>query len=452
MSEGILTEFIDFTAGNATEQKRLDDLLDDPLGRRMANTMHTSAEEGASKEASRSKNKHTRIAFKADMENFFSVAARVHASDVPDEIIGREYEKKYMEEFWNRHVLGGVGASLCITGCPGSGKTALLSHFIRCKLSGDNNSSYPIRMLQLNSMSLPDPSRLLSVLLARLSRRKFSGKLLEEIALKSMLIPPCASVRRKLPMYIITLDEIDHMAHRNAKDIYRLFEWTAAPNSRLVFIGISNTLNFIDKHMPLLKSMDCAPNSLNFKPYSVPEIRDVVASRLAQKSPSSLNIHPSALELIARKASSTGDLRKALALCRSALRIAAQSDSPSTQLSLENALAASRVPSHQKKSALITSLTLQQKTVLTALAKEKRDTPLISLFITYRSLCTQLTSGISQVSRSEFSDIVAFLESLGIVNLYSKSRQLSSSSNLSTDWLSTLVAPCFSPNDLPIPL
>jgi cell division control protein 6 len=48
----------------------------------------------------------------------------------PTRLVGRQMEREAIESFWNRHAMKGIPGSLYISGCPGSGKTALLNEFV----------------------------------------------------------------------------------------------------------------------------------------------------------------------------------------------------------------------------------------------------------------------------------------------------------------------------------
>jgi cell division control protein 6 len=65
------------------------------------------------------------------------------------------------------------------------------------------------------------------------------------------------------------------------------------------------------------------PEYLNFKPYKVNEITEIIKERLLEASPSKdkLLMDDRAIELCARKVVGTGDLRSALDVCRKALEL-----------------------------------------------------------------------------------------------------------------------------------
>jgi cell division control protein 6 len=53
------------------------------------------------------------------------------------------------------------------------------------------------------------------------------------------------------------LDEVDHLMTKDQSILYRIFEWTALPNSSCVVIGMANTLDLTGRFLPRLKALHC---------------------------------------------------------------------------------------------------------------------------------------------------------------------------------------------------
>eukprot|EP00455_Lapot_gusevi_P053165 TRINITY_DN8239_c0_g1_i2.p1 TRINITY_DN8239_c0_g1~~TRINITY_DN8239_c0_g1_i2.p1 ORF type:complete len:286 (+),score=55.64 TRINITY_DN8239_c0_g1_i2:67-924(+) len=120
-------------------------------------------------------------------------------------------------------------------------------------------------------------------------------------------------------MLVLMLDEIDFLLTRDQSVLYNLLQWTTYPDSNLVVIGISNTLDFADRLMARVHSRmgDCR---IAFQPYTHQQLAEIVMARL--KSLPVCPFHPDALEKMARKiASLSGDARRTLQVCRRALEI-----------------------------------------------------------------------------------------------------------------------------------
>lgn len=135
------------------------------------------------------------------------------------------------------------------------------------------------------------------------------------------------------------MDEIDSLITRDQDVLYKIFEWASLPSSRLVLIGIANALDLTDRILPRLRAKNCEPQLLNFNPYQVSEISNIIKDRLFSLVEDPENpfgpppkptegaipplMMPSAIEFCARKvASSMGDLRTALDVCRQAIELA----------------------------------------------------------------------------------------------------------------------------------
>lgn len=114
----------------------------------------------------------------------------------------------------------------------------------------------------------------------------------------------------------MVLDEIDQLESKFQTVLYRIFEWPALPNSRLVLIGIANAVDLTDRVLPRLQALSMQPRLLHFRPYNKDQIVTILRYRIAQSDHAEL-FAPGALELISAKvAGQSGDLRRALDLGR----------------------------------------------------------------------------------------------------------------------------------------
>jgi len=127
---------------------------------------------------------------------------------------------------------------------------------------------------------------------------------------------------------------------RGNEFLYKMFEMTQLPESKLVLVGVANSLDLTARHLPQLAttSSPSTPKAkavprrgstgvekreappvelLHFTPYEREEIATILETRLSEVG----DVFDSlALRLVATKvASSTGDMRKALNACKTAL-------------------------------------------------------------------------------------------------------------------------------------
>uniref|UniRef100_A0A9L0RIF9 Cell division control protein n=1 Tax=Equus caballus TaxID=9796 RepID=A0A9L0RIF9_HORSE len=233
---------------------------------------------------------------------------------VPDRLPAREKEMNVIRNFLREHICGKKAGSLYLSGAPGTGKTACLSRILqdlKKELKG-------FKTIMLNCMSL------------RSAQAVFPA-IAQEICQEGVSRPAGKDMMRKLenhmtaekgPMIVLVLDEMDQLDSKGQDVLYTLFEWPWLSNSRLVLIGIANTLDLTDRILPRLQAREkCKPRLLNFPPYTKNQIATILQDRLNQVSRDWV-VDDAAIQFCARKVSAvSGDVRKALDVCRRAIEI-----------------------------------------------------------------------------------------------------------------------------------
>ena len=145
----------------------------------------------------------------------------------------------------------------------------------------------------------------------------------ELTCLRDIFLPTTTSSTSIL--YIVTLDEIDHLLTLDLEILYTLFEWSLHHSSRLIVIGIANALDLTDRFLPRLKARNLKPQLLPFLPYTAPQIASVITTKLRSLSSSESTprddyvpvLQQAAIQLCSKKvAAQTGDLRKAFDIIR----------------------------------------------------------------------------------------------------------------------------------------
>ena len=125
---------------------------------------------------------------------------------------------------------------------------------------------------------------------------------------------------KKGPVTVLLVDEIDYLVTKSQAVVYQLFDWPLLANSRLVLITISNTMDLPERLMPRVASR-LGLARLSYLPYQHDQIRRVLEERLNLAKKVFSN---EAIMFCARKvASSNGDIRKALHVCRRAIELRA---------------------------------------------------------------------------------------------------------------------------------
>lgn len=126
-----------------------------------------------------------------------------------------------------------------------------------------------------------------------------------------------ASQTQDREVVVLLLDEVDTLVTRAQTVLYRLFEWLLHPHSKLVFVAISNTMDLAERLLPRVASR-LGIKRVNFEPYDKMQLKKILAERLKLgKAEGTINEEAIGL-CAARVASSSGDARKALQVCRKA--------------------------------------------------------------------------------------------------------------------------------------
>lgn len=106
-------------------------------------------------------------------------------------------------------------------------------------------------------------------------------------------------------------------------DLCRLFELAHRPAHAFILVGIANQVDFTERHLPLLKQQvpDCTPQVVIFKPYVHQTIEQILIDRLGGKATALQMLNAHGISFLARKiASTSGDIRLALDICRRVLQ------------------------------------------------------------------------------------------------------------------------------------
>ncbi|KAJ3347652.1 AAA ATPase [Entophlyctis luteolus] len=449
----------------------------------------------------------TPLAMISAVKTFFTPSAD------PGRLVGREKERAAIVEFLEsaahraRHCNDSdAGQSLYVSGVPGTGKSAMIDQLLDEFTSNQTDGSQYL-VAKINCMQFNDAKSVYRKIMSEFGINECAFGTIsaepyrtlerafgymeggDKIAKSSSASNPKKRTQHSLKkaphdttVHILVLDEIDQLATRDNAVLYRIFEWTTLPNTSLVLIGIANALDLLQRHLPRLDGMPRGPQLLNFTPYTPGEISEIIKGRLrmahaalsvGKQSDTSAEevqvkaqppfMQATAIELCARKAAGTGDLRKALDLVRLSLEVVESELKKSTtkpvlsaadpntlsmgrasknstaskpvdpdeipKVSVAHVLKASAAAVGQAPLQKIKGLATQQKAVLVALvdllgistgANQHRCTgtlkePVVgNLHDAYVSLLNA-KGLIKPVTRTEFGDILSLFESVGLV-------------------------------------
>ncbi|BBN09249.1 hypothetical protein Mp_4g18200 [Marchantia polymorpha subsp. ruderalis] len=258
---------------------------------------------------------------KKPQSDFEKAKAALTLSAVPPSMPCRDVERTEIAAFLKDSVGAGencLGHCLYISGVPGTGKTATVREVIKELESKVDAGELPaFRFVEINGLRLPSPDHVYTVLHEALTGQHLGWKKALEFLderfssskdLKGADARPC----------VLLIDELDVLVNRNQSVLYNIFDWPTRPQSRLVVIGIANTMDLPERMLPRIASR-MGMKRLAFSPYSHKQLEEIIASRLDGVQV----FDKQAAEFASRKvAAVSGDIRRALELCRRAVEVA----------------------------------------------------------------------------------------------------------------------------------
>lgn len=246
-------------------------------------------------------------------------------------------------------------------------------------------------------------------------------------------------------MLLLVLDEIDELIEKKQSVLYSIFEWPTLPQSKIILIGIANSLDLTNRALARLQSqsVEMKPKLVHFKPYTKQQIVDIFKSRLEEAG--ALDVFPLAtIHLLSAKvAAMSGDVRKALDIGRRVAEIAKQNANVA-DIDFDDELgigkldappkAAAKVEIKQVLNVLNTvystansldddtadSFPLQQKMLVCTLllllkTTKNKDITVSRLHCAYVKVCKK--RGIPAIDESEFAGICSLTETKGIIKM-----------------------------------
>ena len=238
---------------------------------------------------------------------------------VPKEMPCRGMEREKIKTFIHESVEMGVrcvGRSLYISGVPGTGKTATVLEVMRSLKKECEDGLIPkFQFVEINGLKLPSPAHAYTRLYEALT-----GQYLPPAQALDLLEQRFSVLgsRGSNSVTVVLVDELDQLVTRNQSVLYNLFEWPHRQGSRLCVISIANTMDLPERMLPRITSR-LGFTRLGFSPYSQQQIQEIVRSRLQGTSA----FRPEGIEYASRKvAAVSGDIRRALELCRRAAEVA----------------------------------------------------------------------------------------------------------------------------------
>eukprot|EP01069_Polyplicarium_translucidae_P008988 Polyplicarium_translucidae@DN3279_c1_g2_i1.p1 len=337
----------------------------------------------------------------------------------PTQLVCRESERaKVLSLLSNAVTCGSAGAALYISGMPGTGKSATIHAVLKEMKELSEDGELPsFEAITINAMSLSAPDSIYTEIYRGIFKtRKVISRHAACRALDSHFRSGSSRAEKKRPVCVLVIDEVDSLVTAKQRVLYTLFDWPTCPNSRLVVVTIANTMDLPERMIPRCASR-LGFGRMNFFPYSKEQIGEIVEKRLEQCGGL---FSRDAVTMCARKvASVSGDIRKALHVCRRALETAG-----GQPVQIAHVVAAERELHESPFSSAIQLLPFLQQMLLLAFALEIRanverlSVPIRNLKERMETLMT-LSGRYSRVIRLSLDQIWSAIQSLAESNFIS---------------------------------
>ncbi|KFK43057.1 hypothetical protein AALP_AA1G072700 [Arabis alpina] len=363
-----------------------------------------------------------------DEEQMRAVKEALHVSKSQSTVVCREDEQRQVFEFVKGCLDQEKAGSLYICGCPGTGKSLSMEKVVQQVSDWANKAGLPpVDTLSVNCTSLSKTTDIFSKILGEIEPLKkakcYSSPLQHLQSLFSQKQESSST-----GMMLLIADEMDYLITKDRGVLHDLFMLTTLPFSRCILIGVANAIDLADRFLPKLKSLNCKPMVITFRAYSKDQILRILQERLMVTP--YVAFQSKALELCARKvAAASGDMRKALCVCRSALEIletetkgstcpdAGSPNSDELVVRMDHMVAALSKTFKSPVVETIQSLPQHQQIIMCSAAKAfrgtKKDSTIGELNKLYLEICKSWT--ISPAGITEFTNMCTVLNDQGIL-------------------------------------
>ncbi|KAI7990724.1 Origin of replication complex subunit 1A [Camellia lanceoleosa] len=210
-----------------------------------------------------------------------------------------------------------LGRCLYIHGVPGTGKTmSVLAVMRNLKSEVDAGSIKPYCFVEINGLKLASPENIYRVIYEALSGHRVSWKKALQLLNERFSNGSKGRKEDNRPC-VLLIDELDLLVTRNQSVLYNILDWPTKPHSKLVVIGIANTMDLPEKLLPRISSR-MGIQRLCFGPYNYQQLQEIISTRLKGIDA----FEKQAIEFASRKvAAVSGDAQRALEICRRAAEL-----------------------------------------------------------------------------------------------------------------------------------
>ena len=245
----------------------------------------------------------------------------LHVSAVPESLPCREHEFETVYNHLESAITAGHGATIYISGTPGTGKTATVREVV-ASLNGamEREELDDFLFVEINGMKVTDPTQSYSLLWEALTGQRVAASqaltlLNQEFSRPSPRRVPC----------VVLMDELDQLATKNNGVMYNFFNWPGLRHSRLIVLAVANTMDLPERTLSNKISSRLGLTRVTFAGYNHAQLMKIIEARLkgVKGRYGEAIVESDAVQFAARKvAGVSGDARRCLDMCRRAVEIA----------------------------------------------------------------------------------------------------------------------------------
>ncbi|XP_017494603.1 PREDICTED: cell division control protein 6 homolog [Rhagoletis zephyria] len=252
----------------------------------------------------------------------YAKAKKLLSVSAGETLVGRDVEKKRITTLVQGALEEGKSLILYVYGAAGTGKTLTVNTVIQSlELTCD------FKLINVNCMSIETVSNFYrqvaeqypsSPKKQKRNTRKNSSS--DEDDSSNDLTRIKDAILQHNNMTVMILDEIDQLKSKQNEVLRNIFQLPELTKNKLILIGISNALNFTTANVWIKELDKSAFYEMRFMPYNKEQIAQIIDSRLKSGNDENTLIDQAAINFCAMKISSlSGDIRKALDVCRQAV-------------------------------------------------------------------------------------------------------------------------------------
>ncbi|CAJ1395073.1 unnamed protein product [Effrenium voratum] len=210
---------------------------------------------------------------------------------------------------------GGSKKVLYISGMPGTGKTASV-------LQVEAQLKQKFAFVHINAMCLGKPSAVFGEVWRQLREAGLAQERCSAAAAEKQ-VEGFFLHRATQQVVVLLIDELDCLATRNQAILYRILSLIMLPKPHLVMVAISNNIDLPERLLPKV-STRLGFDRVDFRTYTRDQIHEILRKRLEVYKALDTFTNDTLKYCAARVAGHSGDVRKALQLCKRALDVCRQ--------------------------------------------------------------------------------------------------------------------------------